>query len=743
MNHFALMPLPSSLHDIPTAPELEASGPATTGVSRRHFLGSTAYAAGALTLSFSFPALARRGAHKTGLRAPEGQAIGAWVVVAADETVTVYVGSSDMGQGVLTSLPQILADEMRLNWSQVRGATAPAKAGYGNPMYGGLQLTGGSASVRGYYAAMRTAGAALRELFQQAAATTWGVPVKHCKAAHGVITLKGTNTSLSYGQLAALAATLPLPANPTWLPDKQLKLIGQALPRVDIPAKVNGSAEFGIDVRLPGMVYAAVLHCPKIGGKLQGTPPVPAGALAVVPLGNAVAVVANSTWEAFKAAERLNAQWSIPPESALIDTPTIDAQAQELMAHGNALVAETSGDVRAGLARATRLIDATYGLPYLAHACMEPLCCTASVTSNSCEIWAPTQGQGINVFTIQGITGLSADQISIHTTMLGGGLGRKFEQDFIAQSVKIAKAMGQPVKLTWTREQDFGNDVYRPMTLARVQAGLDANGQVSAVWVRTVSPSIQAQRGNLVGVDASAVEGSVELPYAFASRQTDWVQHPSKVPVGYWRSVGHSINAFVMESAIDELALAGGLDPYQLRRQLLANSPRALKVLDAAAKLAVWNTPAPAGRARGIAFTHSFGSLSAQVAEVSMDDLGKMRVHAVAVAMDCGMAVNPGIVIQQMQGGIAHGLSAALWGQVPFAAGRATVQNYNRYRVLKMSEMPVVSVKIINSGEALGGIGEPGVPPIAPAIANAWAKLTGQRIRTLPMFPADGHMGEG
>jgi isoquinoline 1-oxidoreductase beta subunit len=464
--------------------------------------------------------------------------------------------------------------------------------------------------------------------------------------------------------------------------------------------------------------------------------------LGVVPLGNAVAVVANSTWEAFQAAGKLNAQWNIPPDSAQIDTPTIDAQAQALMANGTAVVAETQGDVPAGLARATQLIDATYGLPYLAHACMEPLSCTASVTAEACEIWAPTQGQGLNIFTIQGVTGLGADKITIHTTMLGGGLGRKFEQDFIAQSVQISKAMGKPVKLTWSREQDFGNDFYRPMTLSRVQAGLDAAGQVSAVWVRTVSPSIQAQRGPLTGVDPSAVEGSVELPYAFASRQTDWVQHPSKVPVGYWRSVGHSINAFVIESALDELALAGGLDPYQLRRQLLAASPRALKVLDAAAKLGAWKTTPPTGHARGIAFTESFGSVSAQVAEVSMDNLGKLKVHSVAVVMDCGMAVNPGIVVQQMQGGIVHGLSAALWGQVPFASGRASVQNYNRYRVLKMAEMPVVTVQIINSGEALGGIGEPGVPPIAPAVANAWAKLTGQRIRTLPMFPADSHMGE-
>ncbi|TDM09365.1 MAG: hypothetical protein C4K60_08820 [Ideonella sp. MAG2] len=590
---------------------------------------------------------------------------------------------------------------------------------------------------------MRTAGAALREMFISAAASTWGVPVSRCKAAHGAVTLTDSTAKLTYGQLAPLAATLPVPTNPALTPDAQLTLIGQSVPRTDVPAKVNGSAQFGIDVRLPGMLYAAVVHSPKIGGTVVGTPSVPPGALGVVSLGNAVAVVAGSTWAAFQAAKGLKVKWSVPASSADIDTASIDATAQSLMASGTALSAEKVGDVGVGLGAARTTIDATYSLPYLAHACMEPLNCTALVTSNSCEVWAPTQGQGLNVGTIQGITGLAASQITIHTTMLGGGLGRKFEQDFIAQAVSISKAMGKPVKLTWSREQDFGNDRYRPMTLARVRAGLDSSGQVSAFWVRTVSPSISAQRGPLVGVDHSAVEGSVTLPYSFINRQTDWVQHPSTVPVGYWRSVGHSINAFVVESALDELALATGQDPYQLRRRLLAASPRELAVLDAAATLGGWNLPVPAGRARGIAFTSSFGSLSAQVVEVSKTSAGKLKVNSVAVAIDCGKAINPGIVAQQMQGGVAHGLSAALWGQVPFSAGRSTVTNFNRYRVLKMAEMPVVKVQIINSGAALGGIGEPGVPPVAPAVANAWARLTGTRIRTLPMFPGDGRMGEG
>ena len=738
MNH--PHPLMPALQDPAATAAPIAGAPDDAGLSRRSFLGRSSFAAGALTLSFSFPAGARRRSAGTNTT---GTAVGAWVVVAADGTVTVNVGSSDMGQGVLTALPQILADEMKVDWPKVRAVTSPASAAYGNPMYGGLQLTGGSASVRGYYAAMRTAGAALREMFISAAASTWGVPVSRCVAAHGAVSLTDGSATLTYGQLAPLAATLPVPPAPVWTPDSELTLIGQSLPRTDVPAKTNGSAQFGIDVRLPGMLYAAVVHSPKIGGTLVGTPGVPAGALAVVPMGNAVGVVAASTWQAFEAARRLKADWQNPASSADIDSVRINATAQSLMSSGTALPAEQVGDVAAGLAAATHRIDATYALPYLAHACMEPLNCTASVSATRCEVWAPTQGQGINVFTIQAITGLAPEQITIHTTLLGGGLGRKFEQDFLAQAVQIAKAVGQPVKLTWSREQDFTNDRYRPMTLSRVQAGTDASGQVSAFWVRTVSPSIGAQRGPLPGVDESAVEGSTHLPYAFVNRQTDWVQHPSPVPVGYWRSVGHSINAFVVESALDELALARGEDPYELRRRLMAAFPRELAVLDAAAKLGQWRKPVAPGRARGIAFTSSFGSLSAQVAEVSMTALGKMQVHSVAVAIDCGKAINPRIIEQQMQGGIAHGLAAALWGQVPFSAGRATISNYNRYRVLKMAEMPVVKVKIIQSGATLGGIGEPGVPPIAPAVANAWARLTGTRVRSLPMFPADGRMGEG
>ncbi len=710
------------------------------GVSRRRFLGHSAFTGGALILSFSLPAAAngRGAAAGTATATP----VGAWVIVGSDESVTVYVGASDMGQGVRTALPQILADEMRVPWINVRAEQAPAAFVYGNPLLGGAQFTLGSTALRGYYDSLRSAGAALREMMITAAADTWGVSASLCDAAAGKVKRSDTGDVLTYGQLAPAAAELPVPTKPQWLPDAQLKLIGRSVPRTDIAAKVDGSAIFGMDVRLPGMVYAAVRHCPKQGGTLVGIPPTPPGALAVVPLGNAVAVVANSTWEAFMAAARLKPKWNIPAASGRLDSAVLRRQAQDLLDTGTAVVAEDDGDVAAALKRSRTRIDATYGLPYLAHACMEPLNCTASVTATGCDIWAPTQGQSINMLTAAAMTRLPPQKIRIHTTFLGGGLGRKVEQDFIAQAVTISKAMAKPVSLVWQREQDFGNDQYRPMALARVRAGVDASGAINAFWVRSVSPSITAQRGRLQGADPLAVEGSVELPYALGARRTEWLQHPSTIPVGYWRSVGYSINTFIVESAIDELCAANGTDPYQMRRRLLADAPRELAVLDAAAQLAGWATSPAPGRARGIAFCASFGSLCAQVAEVSQDGKGGIVIHRISVAIDCGTAINPRIVQAQMRGGVVHGLSSVLWGRVLFDKGASQVSNFDNYRVLRMAEMPQVDVTIVNSGEALGGIGEPGVPPLAPAVANAWFKLTGVRVRELPMFAGGAGIGQ-
>jgi isoquinoline 1-oxidoreductase beta subunit len=483
------------------------------------------------------------------------------------------------------------------------------------------------------------------------------------------------------------------------------------------------------------MAYAVIKHCPKLGGTVASPPSTPPGATAVVSLGNAVAIVAGDTWQAMQAAEELNVDWSIPASSNALDTATIFAQAEQLIAAGTPAIAQTDGDVAAAYASAAHQVDLFYDVPYLAHATLEPLNCTASVTATSCEIWAPTQAPGLVQATAAALTGLAPQQITVRSEFMGGGLGRKFEVDYVAQAIQVSQAIGGPVKLTWPREQDFTNDQYRPMALVRVRAGLDAAGNVVAWWYRNVSPSILFQRG-WIGpndVDSQAVDGSIELPYAFATRQVEYVRHPAGVPVGFWRSVGHSINAFMVESAIDELALIAGVDPLAFRQRLLASDARSLAVLNAAATLGDWGTAPPSGHARGIAFHAGFGSIVAQVVEISGTTPASIKVHNVACVIDCGRVVNPDTVEAQMQSAIVHGMTAALWGKMTFQAGTPSPHNYNQYRMMRIRDMPQVTVQIIEGGDPIGGVGEPGVPPVAPAIANAFAALTGTRLRTLPL----------
>ncbi|HSE12536.1 MAG TPA: molybdopterin cofactor-binding domain-containing protein [Rudaea sp.] len=712
--------------------------PANAG--RRQFIVSTAAAGGGLLLGFGLPMASRLAKAAGAATTSTATTVNTWIQIGADESITILVGATDMGQGVLSGLAQIVAEELMVDWAKVSAVEAPANPVYGNPLFGGFQFTGGSTSVRGYYQPLRVAGAAAREMLVNAAAQVWGVTASACTAVNGTVVRNGTAQVLTYGALAPTAATLPVPPNPALTDPANFRLIGKPVARVDLPAKVDGSAIYGIDVRIDGMVYATVVHCPSIGGTCSGLPPLPPGATALVNLGNAVAVVANSTWAAFQGAQEAsgNIQWSIPASAAAINTPQIFTQAQQLMQTGTALLAEAQGDVDAALSASAKVLDATYDLPYVAHATMEVVNCTANVTASACEIWAPTQGQTSAVYTAASITGLSPAAIQVHTTMLGGGLGRKIEMDFIAQAIQVSKTIGKPVKLTWRREEDFGHDQYRPMALVRVRAGLDASGNVTAWSFRNVSPSILGQRGYIgpTDVDSQAIEGADGLAYAFGTRRLDWVPHPAAVPVGFWRSVGNSINAFAAESAIDELALAAGVDPLTFRRQLLANDARSLAVLNAAATLAGWDTALPAGHARGIAFWASFGSIVCQVAEVSGTTPSTLRVNRVACVIDCGSVVNPDSVVAQMQGGIVHGMTAALWGKVTFANGVASARNFDNYRMTRMRDMPQIDVQVITSGAALGGVGEAGVPPIAPAIANAYATLTGQRLRTLPLTGA-------
>jgi len=732
-------------------------------VSRRSFIASLVGGAFVLALNVegsekAFAAAVESGARPNAVLA-ETQ-LGTWLRIGADESVTILVGSSEMGQGILTGLAQLIAEDLMVDWNNVIVEQAGANSIYKNPLYN-AQMTVGSGSMRGYYQSLRLAGATAREMLKAAAAQTWNIPIANCQAAMGSVTNTQNSAVLTYGQLAALAATMPVPTNPPLVPDNQLRYIGTGLKRVDIPAKVTGSAVYGIDVRLPNMVYAAVKHCPSFGGTLVGTPSTPSGAIAVVPLQvmsgtgrgtettgmtNAVAVVGTNTWSAMRMASQLNANWNIPATSQNLNSDTFFAQAEDYLQNGapDTRQAEKVGNLRK-FQNWGKPIKATYYLPYQAHAPMEVLNCTVRITGTApnqlCEIWAPTQSQAATVATATALTGIPAAQIQLKTTFLGGGLGRKFEQDFISQAIQVALAINRPVKLMWSREEDYRRDQYRPMAVVQIEASLDTDKKVKTWKYSNCSPSIGLQRRpTSTTVDSQAVEGSTTgtgLTYSFKSRLVNHLILPVPIPVGYWRSVGNSINCFAAESMMDELAASAGIDPYEFRRMHLDTSPRALAVLDKVATDANWAGSVPSGRARGIAMTQCFGSIVAEVVEISLQTSGQIRLHNIWCAVDCGRAVNPEQVKAQIEGGIVHGINAALWEQVKFTGGMSSVSNFNNTRKIKLREMPQINISIMppNPNVSVGGVGEPGVPAIAPAIANAYFKLTGNRIRRLPFFP--------
>ncbi len=708
----------------------------STGVSRRAFLGGTA----AVVAMFALDAApGSKMAQALAASLPSdatGGAVNGWIQINADNTVTIAFGGAEMGQGILTGLAQAAAEELMVAWSQVRTQAAPASQSY---------ITGGSYGIRANFNAMRIAGAQAREVLVASAAATWGIAAGSCSVTDGIVTNTVTKASLSFAQLAKDAATRTPSASPTLTGTSQFRVIGRSMARLDIPSKVDGSAVFGIDVRVPGMVYAAVRNCPTIGGTLAKTPAKPAGAIAVVPLGTAVAVVASNTWAAFRAAEALSVSWTTPSTASQLNSATIAAQAQTLMATGTpgSPAAERIGDAAGSFASASSKVEATYSLPYLPHVCMEVLNCTASVTATSCEVWVPTQAASWVQATAMAITGLPASAVTVHPTLLGGGLGRKIEQDYVSQAITVSKAVGKPVKLTWRREEDLSHDQYRPMGLVRVRLGADASGALTSLAVRTVAPSPLFQRGWMAPTGNDNVEGAEGLPYAIPNRLVEYVRHTAAVPVGFWRSVGNSINCFAVESAIDELATSLRVDPLEFRRRMLASDPRTLAVLQRAASDIGWSSTPPAGVARGLAISNGFGSIVALAVEVSQPTTGVMRVNRVACAVDCGFVVNPGQVESQLQGGIIQGISSAFWGQTTFSNGVASSRNFSNTRMLLMKETPSITVSQLQSGlDMIGGIGEVGVPPVAPALANAWSRLTGTRMRSLPFFPSANHMDD-
>ena len=679
----------------------------------------------------------------------------AWLRIGADGLVTVVVDRSEMGQGVLTALPMLVAEELDADWATLRVEQAPANEVYDNPAFEGNQLTGGSTSVRTAWLPLREAGAKARAMLVRAAAGKWGVSPEVCRTQSGSVLHPDGSTRLGYGELAAAAAMLPVPEQVALKDPSDFKLIGTALPRLDAPAVVRGEARYGMDVRLEGLLTAVVARCPVFGGKAAGFDASRAlqvpGVRRVVQIDSGVAVVADGYWPAVQGRDALEVRWE-EGAAAQLDSAALQAQFREL-ARADGARARAEGNVETALADA-RPVEAQYELPFLAHATMEPQNCTADVRSDRCIVWAPTQFQtGDPMFAGGGvrrvamaITGLPRDKVTVHTTHLGGGFGRRLETDYAAEAVQLSKACGAPVKVVWSREDDMQHDVYRPMSYHRMSGGLDQSGNVVAWRHRIVSPSIisrfiPAWLPDLVvhrlapmkgGVDEGSVEGARDHAYAVPNVLVEWVKADTPVPVGFWRSVGFSFNVFAVESFIDELAHAAGRDPFEFRRKLLADAPRQRAVLELAAGKAGWGKPLPAGRFHGIAVARSFQSYVAQVAEVSVQD-GAIRVHRVVCAADCGIAVNPSTLRAQMEGGIAFGLGAALHGEITLQGGRVQQSNFHDYPVLRLSETPVIEVHLQPSPEPPTGAGEPGVPPIAPALANAVFAATGRRIRTLPL----------
>jgi isoquinoline 1-oxidoreductase beta subunit len=668
----------------------------------------------------------------------------AFLRIDRDGVITFIANKSEMGQGVYTALPMLVAEELECDWRSIRLQPAPVDTAY-NSAVRPVQSTGGSMSTWSEWDRLSRVGAVAREMLIAAAARIWNVDPGTCRAENGRV-ISDDGRSLPYGELVDEAGRMAVPADVVLKKPGAYRILERPMPRLDNPVKVNGTAKFGIDVMFPGMLTAVIERPPVFGGKVVSFNADKTGAVAgvreVIQVPSGVAVVAADFWSAQQGRRLLEVEWDLGKGAAL-STEEIRSDYARL-AETPGAVARNEGDAEGALAAASIRLDAEYDVPYLAHACMEPLNCFVDLRDDGCEIWVGTQAQTWDRDAAARITGLEPEQIRLHTTFLGGGFGRRGNphSDFVSQAVEVAKAVRKPVKVVWSREDDMRAGFYRPLWYDRISAGLDGAGNLTA-WKHTiVGQSILADTpyaAMMTGseIDFTSVEGAHDIPYTIPNILVDLHSPTQPVTVQWWRSVGHSHTAFVVESFIDEAAHAAGKDPLEFRRALLAGKLRHLGVLELAAEKAGWGSALPSGRARGIAVHNSFGSFAAQVAEVSVSDDGKVRVHRVVCAVDCGRFVNPNIIAEQMESGIVFGLSAVLHGEITLKDGRVQQTNFRDYDVLRMREMPVVEVHIARTGESPGGIGEPGVPPIAPAVGNAIFALTGRRIRRLPIRPED------
>lgn len=713
-------------------------------VSRRDFLATSAAVAGGLSLGFFVPGL---GSAEAAAGTPE---INAWVVIKPDDTVVVRIARSEMGQGTLTGLAQLVAEELDCDWSKVTTEyPTPGQNLARNRVWRDF-ATGGSRGVRGSQDYMRKGGAAARQLLMEAAADAWKVPVAECTAANSVIAHKPSGRTVTYGKVAAAASKLTPPIDVTLKPAKDWKIAGKTVPRLDTADKVNGKQVYGADLKLPGMLNAAIVDCPHFGGKVKsfdaakvnGMP----GVKRVVKVGDtAVAVVAATWWQAKTALDALLIEWDKGP-NADKSSATIAAMLKEGLEAKEAFVGNKAGDIGAALAGAAKKVEAVYGYPFQNHACMEPMNATAIWTPEKCEVWTPTQNGEGALASAANAAGLPAGKVEVYKIHLGGGFGRRGMSDYEKQAVLIAKQFpGTPIKLLWSREEDMRQGKFHPITQCKMVGALDAKGNLTGLRMRLSGQSILAKvrPGALVnGADMLAFQGLLasgdgQIGYTVPNLLIDHAMRNTHVPPGFWRGVNHNHNAIYLECFMDELAHAAGQDPLAFRRKLMANHPKHLGVLNAVAEKAGWGKPAPKGVFRGIAQHKGFGTFTAAVAEVSVTDKGKLKMHRIVAAVDSGHAVNPGQIRAQTDGSFVYGLSALLYGECTVKEGRIEQENFDSYNVLRMDEMPAVETIVMPSGGFWGGIGEPTISVAAPAVLNAIFAATGKRIRSFPLKNAD------
>ena len=777
-------------------------------MKRRHLVFATAAAAGALTIGWALLPVRQRLQTRNPLPAGAAEvAFNGWVKIGADDSVTIVMAKSEMGQGVHTGLAMLLAEELDADFSRVRVEASPVDAIYNNvasvvdalPFHPdeagalrsglewltgktareiGLMMTGGSSSIKDLWLPMRQAGASARAMLVAAAAAKWAVPAAEVQVDKGMLT-HASGRSARFGELALAAAAMPVPAEPLLKEPAAFKLIGQPLPRLEALRKIDGSARFGIDVLQPGMLYASVMMCPTLGGRVAAHDGAAASALPgvrkvlafepqVAGGTGGVAVIADQPWQAMKAVKAVTVQWDAGAAAA-VSSAALMKEFAAAIDRDAGFTYFSRGNTEAALTGAVKVLSAEYSAPYLGHTAMEPINCTVLVADGSATVWASTQVPDIARGVAARTLGLDEEKVDVQVQFLGGGFGRRLDVDFVAQAALIAQALpGRPVQTIWSREEDVRHDFYRPAAVSRFKAGLDAAGKLVA-WHnhsagQAIVPQIMARyaagvsgmpllaKGQALlgqatrplgylpgmGIDKTAAEGAFDQPYEFPAVRVDHTIVSSPLPVGFWRSVGHSHHAFFKESFIDEVAHAAGADPVAFRAALLRQHPRHLKVLQRVAALAGWGTPAAAAPdgapvARGVALHHSFGSIVAQVAEVSLAADKTIRVHRVVAVIDCGTAVNPNLVRQQLESAIVFGLSAALYGTLTIEQGRVQQSNFHDQPALRIDACPSIQSEIIASTAHPEGVGEPGTPPIAPAVANALFVLTGQRLRSLPL----------